>query len=528
MDTGPPATLADAVGAACRRWPERDALVCTHHRLTYAGLDRATDRLTAIYGFLGLAPGDRVVCAVGNRCEHLVAMAAAWAYGVVHVAADHRSTAAELIAIADRTGAAALIFEPGGDRGNPFGTSAAVRRRMPTLRIITVTRHMVPNDYLRWSLAGDGAPTDLPPASAAGPAPADPAIIFISSGTTGTPKATLGYHGNLARRWTGLGGWLGFTPDDVHLVQLPLSHGFGMMMAVSALLRGGRLVLLDHFSPSAALDAVTAEGVTVLNGAPAHFTLLLDRLDPEKHRVETLRFGVGTAGRFRPELVNAIWERLGVDLMIMYGSSEGVGVATKDPEDVLRGSVGRPEPGSVTVVGPDRAPLPVGSIGEVAFSRGVYPVRYWADGDGAALPREPEARPAEWYYSGDLGHLDEQGRLYIHGRLKHQIDRGGLKIDPTEVELALLRCPGVTDAAVLGCSDPVVGETVWACVRPTAGSHPTLAGVRAALAGTLAPFKLPEALCVLDEIPRTALGKVDLPRLRAAIASAPAERLVRR
>ncbi|UQU67725.1 fatty acid--CoA ligase family protein [Couchioplanes caeruleus] len=525
MDADQPSTLADALSAAWRRRPDREALVCPHHRLTYEAMARAARRLAGIYAWYGIAPGDRIVCAVGNRCEHLVAMAAAWSYGAVHVAADHRCTGAELTAIAGKTRAAALLYEPSGDRQNPFRTAAEVRRRVPGLRVVAVTEHLMPNDYPRWSLDGDGAPAELPPPGA-GPAPADPAVVFISSGTTGTPKATVGFHGNLARRWPGLARWQGFGPDDVHLVQLPLSHGFGMMMALAGLLGGGRLVLLDHFSAENALRAVTDEGVTVLNGAPAHFTMLLDRLG-ERHRVDSVRLAVGTAGRFPPGLVNAVWERFGADLTIMYGSSEAVGVATSDPEDVLRGSVGRPEPGSVTIVGPDRAPLPVGEVGEVAFSRGVFPVRYWTSGDDAVAPRQPEPRPDEWYYSGDLGHLDERGRLYIHGRIKHQIDRGGLKIDPTEVELALLRCPEVADAAVLGRPDPVVGETVCACVRPADGRVPTLAGVRAALAGVLAPFKLPEELCLLDEIPRTAIGKVDLPWLRAAVEAAPTERLVR-
>ena len=525
MDPEQPSTLGRQLEAAWRRRPEREALICRHHRLTFADLERAARRLAAVYAYAGIRSGDRVVCAIGNRCEHVVAMAAAWTYGVVHVAVDHRSTAGELTAIAERTGAAALLYEPGGDRQNPFRVPAEVLRRRPGLRVLTLTGHMVPNDFLRWSLDGAGAPDELPPAAGSA-APDDPAVVFISSGTTGTPKATTGFHGNLARRWPGLVRWLGFGPDDVHLVQLPLCHGFGMMMAIAGLLGGGRLTMLDRFSAERALQTLTAEGVTVLNGSPAHFTMLLDRLDEKRHDVGTVRLAVGTAGRFRPELVNAIWERLGADLTVMYGSSEAVGVATSDPEDILRGSVGRPEPGSVTVTDPGHQPLPIGEVGEVAFSRGVYPVRYWAAGD--ERPSQPELRPGEWYYSGDLGRLDEQGRLYIHGRIKLQIDRGGLKVDPAEVELELLRCSGVVDAAVVGRPDPVVGETVCACVRPGAGPPPTLASVRAALAGTLASFKLPEELCVLGEIPRGALGKVDLPLLHAAIDTSPVERLAHR
>ncbi|MFC6930797.1 class I adenylate-forming enzyme family protein [Actinomadura yumaensis] len=314
----------------------------------------------------------------------------------------------------------------------------------------------------------------------------------------------------------------------MHLAQLPLSHGFGMMMAVAALLSGGRLVLHERFSAEAALAAVGDEGITVVNGAPAHFKLLLNRLDQARHDVGTLRLSVGTAAPFAPELVTDIWERLGVRFMFMYGSSEGVGVATTDEDDIMRGSVGRPAPGSTAIVGPDHRPLPVGTVGEVAFSRGVYPVRYWEDHD-ALRPPEPEpVANGDWYYSGDLGRLDEEGRLYIVGRLKHQIDRGGLKVDPMEVENALLTRPEVADAAVLGLLNPVLGEEVCACVAPSPGEAPTLAGLRDALGERLAPHKLPEVLYLLDEIPRTRIGKVDSDRLRDLMDARRPQRLVRR
>src|SRR3954469_9752999 len=151
MDPEQPSTLGRALEVAWRRRPEREALICRHHRLTFADLERAARRLAVVYAYAGIRPGDRVACAIGNRCEHVVAMAAAWTYGVVHVAVDPRSTAAELTAIAERTGAAALLYEPGGDRQNPFRVPAEVLRRRPGLRVLTLTGHLVPNDFLRWS-----------------------------------------------------------------------------------------------------------------------------------------------------------------------------------------------------------------------------------------------------------------------------------------------------------------------------------------------------------------------------------------
>jgi acyl-CoA synthetase (AMP-forming)/AMP-acid ligase II len=506
----PPSTLTSALAAACQRWPDRPALVSRHGTLTYGALGAAAERLAVSYGVLGIATGDRVLCSVSNRPELVVALSAAWERGALHVAGEYRLTGPELVRIVERTGARALVYEPPPDAADPLAAVREVRAAFPDVEVVVVGVDQAPAGCHRFEhlIAGEGeAVYDCAPAAE------DGAIVFISSGTTGAPKATVGFHGNLSGRWPRLARWLGFGPDDVHLVQLPLSHGFGLMMAVAALLSGGRLVLLERFAVEEALDAIGREGVTVLNGAPTHFRLLLDRLDPARHRVDSLRLSVGTAAAFPAPLVRDVWDRLGVRFMFMYGSSEGIGFATTDREDILLGSVGRAEPGSVLVVDEDRNPLPAGEVGELAFSRRVFPVRYWGDADGVG---------DGWFYSGDRGRLDEEGRLYIYGRLKHQIDRGGLKVDPVEVETALLATPRVADGAVIGRPDPVLGEVVCACVVPT-GEEPSirLGELRELLGRSLAPHKLPDELHLLAEIPRTPLGKVDLERLRAAVDALP-------
>jgi non-ribosomal peptide synthetase component E (peptide arylation enzyme) len=130
-----------------------------------------------------------------------------------------------------------------------------------------------------------------------------------------------------------------------------------------------------------------------------------------------------------------------------------------------------------------------------------------------------------WYYSGDLGRLDDEGRLYVLGRLKYQINRGGLKVDPVEVEGALLRCPEVSDAAVIGLPNPILGESVCACIVPAPEQVPSLEQFRTILGHMLAPYKLPEELCIMEHIPRTRLGKVDLGRLQADVMAMTRQRL---
>jgi acyl-coenzyme A synthetase/AMP-(fatty) acid ligase len=342
------------------------------------------------------------------------------------------------------------------------------------------------------------------------PGPRDVAAIFFTSGTTGRPKGPLGIHGPLAEVWHGLGAALGCGPNDVHLAQLPLAFGFGMQMAAIALFTGGCLRLMPRFSVSETLEVIERDGVTILNGTPAHFNLLLKHPASKTHDCSTLRTGVGSAASFPPALLRRVLDELKMQLLLLYGSSELLYVCTSDRDDLLRGAVGRPTPGQLMVVAPDHTPCPIGELGEIAF-RVRWPVRYW---------KEPDAgrNQGDWYYTGDVGSLDDDGRLYVLGRVKHQINRGGHKIDPGEVEALVHSYPGIIDHAVIGIPDPILGQTVCLCVVAR-GDPPGLDELRAHLARSLASYKLPETLCPVPAIPRNHNGKVDHDALQTMAGS---------
>lgn len=486
-------TLAAALTRAMRRWPDRPAIRFADRMLTYAELDHRSARLGGAYRELGVRRGDRVVCQLGNRPEHLVAAVTAWRTAAVHVAAEPALPGPALCGYLERTGAKVLLHEPAANVEDPVRT---VRERHPDVAVL---------------LLGD----DLPGAAVADPPPPtedDAAAIFTTSGSTGVPKMPMGYHGKLCRSWTRLGKELGFGPEDVHLGYLPLAHGLGLMLTTAALLTGGEVVLLTRFSPTEVLRIVEQDGATVLHGSPTHFTLLLDRLDREPHDIGSLRIGVASGAAFSTDLLRTIFDRMAMDLMLMYGASEGVGVGTTDRTEMLKGSVGRPMPGTVAIMDEAGREVPRGQRGEIAFSREASPVRYWAGLQGPA-PRQATG----WYHSGDLGRIDADGLLYVLGRVRDQINRGGEKVDPREVEEALRRCAGVADAAVLGVPNPVLGEVVCACVVPAAGREVSLPDLREALGRELARYKLPEELRILRRIPRTGLGKVDTTLLRAEV-----------
>jgi fatty-acyl-CoA synthase/2,3-dihydroxybenzoate-AMP ligase len=261
------------------------------------------------------------------------------------------------------------------------------------------------------------------------------------------------------------------------------------------------------------------ERVTVLPGTPTHFTLLLRALDPTLHHVDTLRCAVSAAAPLPTSLADEMYARLGVEILHVYGCSEGFLTATTERDAIRAGSAGsrvfRGPPGTapdgtVVVLDTDSdVRLPVGSIGEIAYGA-ASPVRYWA---------EQPAATNGWYRTGDLGFIDSRGRVFVRGRLKEVINRGGLKVACSEVAAALRGLSSVEDCVVIPSPDPVLGEAICACVVPARGSAPTIRDLRSQLLAVLARHKLPDELCLLGSIPHTSLGKIDSAALTRRIAN---------
>ncbi|HET9444034.1 MAG TPA: class I adenylate-forming enzyme family protein [Acidimicrobiales bacterium] len=515
VEPGVDGRLAPSLHDACRRWPDRPAVTFGAETLTYAELGRRVARLAAAYLRLGVRPGDRVVCQLPNGPDHLVALNAAWAVGAVHVGTDNDLTGRELGWLAGRTEAAALLYHPGRGALDPLEPLLAVREASPSTRLVLSGMGEAGGGAhdLAELMAGPDALDDWAPPFAA----ADTAHLLLTSGTTGEPKAV---QETLPGCWAKMQFFADAFrpgPDDVHLLYLPVAHVFGLRLAMIALLTGGRLVLAERFSPLGALALVDEQGVTVLPGMPAHFTLVLDALDRSPHRTDSLRWAISAASSLPRALVDRIYDRLGVRLLYVYGCSENFTVQSSDRDEISAGSVGRqvfrgpegtPPDGRVAVLEPGGTEaLPAGSVGEIAFGA-ACPVRYW---------KAPPAATDGWYRTGDLGRVDPDGRVYVLGRLKELVNRGGLHVAPSEVETAVAGHPGVADGAVVGTPHPVLGEAICACVVPAGDRPPDLAELRGFLAPRLARHKLPDELCLVAAIPRTKIGKVDRAGLAAMI-----------
>ena len=515
------APLAASLGEACAQWSDRPAITFAGTTITYSSLWRQVLSLAGAYERLSIGPGDRVLCQLRNCPKHVVAIGGAWARGGVHIGADNDLTGAELSRLVERLGAKALLYQPPHDRPDDLSPLDEVKAAHPALHVIV--HGSDPGSHLELSTLLQSEPATRVEAAD----PLAPSIVFLTSGTTGEPKTVLE---SLAAHWAKMQLFTdGFEPgtDDVHLLYLPLSHVFGFRLGLLALLRGGRLVLMERFSPERALELIGQEHVTVLPAVPTHLRLLHERYDRARHDISSLRWVLSAAANLPQELAEWVYRDLGARMMFVYGCSEGFTTVTSDEADILAGSVGSrvfqgppgtPADGVVRVVDPDSGTtVRDGENGEIWYGAAT-PVAYWD---------LPPVAVDGWYRTGDLGCVDADGRLHVTGRLKELINRGGLHVSTSEVELAMAGHPGIADGAVIPVPDRVLGEAVCACVVPAGKDAPDLGELRTFLGATLARHKLPDELCVVAAIPRTDIGKVDRRALAAEVlaGAVPRQRL---
>jgi fatty-acyl-CoA synthase len=340
--------------------------------------------------------------------------------------------------------------------------------------------------------------------------------VLLTSGTTGTPKgARRNRPPRDPRAAAGLLAALPYRRGDVVVLPAPLFHAWGFSHHVMAGALAMTLVLSRQFDPEETLAAVSRERATVLAVVPVMLQRIL-ALGPDvivRHDHHRLRV-VASSGSALPGNLSAEWTRtFGDTLYNLYGSTE-VGQATMaGPADLraARGTAGRPLIGStVKILGDDGRPLPPGSVGRIFVGNANHFDVYTGGGT--------KDRVGSLLATGDLGFIDETGRLYVGGRDDDMIISGGENVFPREVEDLLSSHPAVADAAVVGVPDEVFGQRLaaWIVLRP--GASLSLADVQSHVRAHLARHKVPRDVTFIEELPRNATGKLLRRRLVAETA----------
>ncbi|GIF77395.1 acyl-CoA synthetase [Asanoa siamensis] len=458
---------------------------------TYRQLADGADDAAAVLGGLGVGRGTAVAYLGENSPEFLQVLFGVARLGAVFVPVNTRLAPAEIAHVLTDSGARVLVHDP------EFASVAAGAPVTHTVGTADVRRAALPRP----------GPVEV--------TMDDPAAILYTSGTTGRAKGAVLTHGNLT--WVALNCVVDYdvVSTDVALMISPLFHVASLGMgALPVLLKGGTLVLEKGFEPGRALAAIARHGVTMLSGVPTTYQLMADHPKWASTDLSTLA-KLTCGGSPVPARIRDAYERRGLSFSQGYGMTETAPGATALPAAMTRakpGSVGLPHFFTdVRIAGPGGEPVPPGTVGEVEVAGpNVFPGYH-------GLPdATTEAFTADgWFRSGDLGYLDEDGYLFIAGRLKDMIISGGENIYPAEVEVLLAEIDGVTGAAVIGVPDERWGEVPWAIVSVRPGATVDTDSVRAFLDGRVARYKLPRHVVIVPDLPRTASGKVRKAELRA-------------
>jgi len=341
-----------------------------------------------------------------------------------------------------------------------------------------------------------------------------PDAILYTSGTTAMPKGVMLNETQFESNAEQVIVQLDFTSQDRVIVALPLFHSFGNMMAWVVLKAGGTLILVRQFAPKTILAQVTESKATILPLAPTLYSFMAELYARGGWDVSSLRFCISGGAALPTSLLAKVKEVMGVSVLEGYGLTETSPVIAVNTirEGNVPGSVGPVLPNlQIKITDESGAEVSQGEVGEIQVKGETVTQGYWN------LPKETGEAidPDGWFKTGDLGHQDEKGRLYISaGRKKDLIIRAGENISPLAVENALLNHPGILEAAVVGVADERAGERVKACIVKKPDAEISENEVKEFCRKNLAAFMVPDNIRFYDELPKNATGKIVKTQLR--------------
>ncbi|WP_285137185.1 long-chain-fatty-acid--CoA ligase [Microbacterium sp. lyk4-40-TSB-66] len=520
-------SLIDIVDASVRDYPDAPALQFFGRETSYAELSRQIACAAAALAAHGVRAGDPVAIVLPNCPQHIVAFYAVLRLGAVVVEHNPLYTPRELRKQFEDHGAkhaivwskvVATVQEFPADLRVDTLVSVDVTRAMPLMTRLALRLPVAKARESRSALhAKTKGATDWEglirheplPASHPRPAADDLAIIQYTSGTTGTPKGAMLTHANLLANAAQARAWV---PQIVRgegcvvYAVLPMFHAYGLTLCLTfAMSMGARLVLFPKFDPDLVLAVTKKHPATFLPLVPPIADRLLTAAQQKGVSLAGTDVAISGAMALPHELVVPFEEATGGFLVEGYGLSECSPVLMANPvaDNRVAGTVGLPLPGTeCRVVDPDDPHTDV--------ERGELLVR------GPQVFRGYYGKPEEtasvfvddWFRTGDIVTIDEAGFVRIVDRIKELIITGGFNVAPTEVESVLRQHPSVIDVAVVGLPDEHSGEQVVAAVVASDPDTFDAEAVRAFARGILTPYKVPKRIVVVEELPRSLIGKV--------------------
>ena len=490
--------LRDLLAFAAARYPEKTAIVDGERRYTYAAWDARVNAVAHALREHGVGHGDHVVQVTRNREEHCAVAWACYKLGAINTPINFRWTSGEIAYCVNDAEARLVVFEPSTSErvlGGQFASQPHLLCLGQAFEETVATMPSTPPD----------APVDA----------ADTALMLYTSGTTGRPKGVPRSQANEYAATIGQIVQHHYTLGERTLGIMPLYHTMGVHSLSAMLALNGLFVAMPEWDAPAALRLIQAERLTCLYLVPTLFHMLVHAPSFDAYDVSSVKKLSYAGAPMLSTLVEDCVRRFRPDVFVNhYGSTEVYTFSICDDARQKPGCAGRAafhtavrvvRADAEPTVRPDEVVAP-GETGEVIVSL-TSPEAF-----GGYFKRpEATARAIRegWYFTGDTGHLDEEGDLWVTGRVDDMIITGGENVQPVEVEEVLARAPGVREVAVVGLPDERWGQVVAAFIVP-ASAEVRLQDIQdfVASSGQLARYKRPRHLTLVKEIPKSPVGKI--------------------
>ncbi|HOX27974.1 MAG TPA: long-chain fatty acid--CoA ligase [bacterium] len=470
---------------------------------TYSEMDRFANRVANGLASLGAKKGDHVCLLLTNIPEFIYCMYGTTKSGMVFIPINPALQADEVLYILNNCEAKYLVVE-----GSHLELIRSIRDKCEYLKDVLVVGKEISKDELMFSEMMSSTSDDPPSVKVVND---DVASIIYTSGTTGRPKGAMLTHGNYMFDASAIVKRAQMTENDRFMCILPLFHVNGQVATTLApLYAGGSMVLVHRFSASTFFQTVDKFKPTAFSAVPTIYAMLLNTPGTEQYDLKSLRFCICGAAPMPVEVFKNFEKKFNASILEGYGLSEGTCASSVNPLEKKKiGSIGTPLEGQdMKIVDANEKELPPGETGEIVVKGPNVMVGYY---------KNPEATAAtivnEWLHTGDLGHIDEDGFFYIVGRKKEMIIRGGENIYPKEIEEVLYQHADVVEAAVCGVPDKFYGEEVKAFIQLRPGSAKSEKDYLDYCFSKLARYKCPKSVAFVDEMPKTATGKIQKRKL---------------
>ncbi len=498
-------SVTSGFAMSAQRCPDRPALIDEIGTLTYRELNQHGDALASALQSLPGGTPEVVAIMCRNHRGFVEALVAADRIGADVLLLNTSFAGPALAEVVNREHADAVIY----DEEFTESVDRALADKPDTTRIVAWTDHPEAHDTTVEKLIASHS------GNRPGKTDRKGRLILLTSGTTGNPKGAK-HSGGGSTELKAILDRVPWHTEETTVVVAPMFHAWGFSQLVFAASLGCTVATRRKFDPEATLDLIDRYQATGLCVVPVMFDRIMDLPDEIRHRYSgrSLRFATASGSRMRPDVVTRFMDEFGDIIYNNYNATEAGMIATATPADLRAApdTAGKPAVGTeIRILDADLCPLPTGEVGQI-FVRNSNRFDGYTSGAGRNFHEGFMA-------SGDIGRLDEAGRLYVVGRDDEMIVSGGENVYPIEVEKILAAHPDVAEAAVLGVDDEQYGQRLAAFVVLAHDGSASADNLKQHVRDNLANYKVPREIVVLDELPRSSTGKIVRRDLLARLSS---------